>query len=78
MLSKVSNGGLSTYFKATSNAVRVSQVGTPVKMFYNDEVSHLIPDERKEVNQFQLVDLSGKFNAKSIAVRGMSPCPVHL
>jgi len=70
MLSKVSNGGLNTYFKATSNAVRVSQIGVPAKTIYEDEPSSCIPDQRNSANLFSLNDLTGKFKARSLAVPG--------
>jgi len=70
MLSKVSNGGLSTYFKASSQAVRVKQIGVPAKMFYDDEQSACEPDMRDSANLFSISDFNGKFKAKSVVIPG--------
>lgn len=70
MLSRVSNAGLNTYFKASSNAVRVQQVGAPAKIYYNDEPSSAIPDQRSEATSYSLSDFDGKLKAKSVVVPG--------
>lgn len=66
----MSNAGLNTYFKATSNAVRVTQVGQPAKTYYNDEPSNAIPDLRSEATSYSLSDFNGKLKAKSVVVPG--------
>ena len=70
MLSRVSNAGLNTYFKATSNAVRVTQIGQPAKIYYNDEPSNAIPDLRSEATSYSLSDFDRKLKARSVAVPG--------
>lgn len=66
----MSNAGLNSYFKATSNAVRVTQIGQPAKIYYNDEPSNAIPDLRNEAISYSLSDFNGKLRAKSVAVPG--------
>lgn len=70
MLSRVSNGSLNTYFKATSSAVRVSQIGQPAKTLYGDELSNAIPDLRTEAVSYSINDFNDKLKAKSIVVPG--------
>lgn len=72
MLSRSSNAGLSGYFKATSNAVRVTQIATPVKTLSGDELQPVAPQHNYQLaTSYPVGQLRSKFLATSTAVNGM-------
>jgi len=78
MLSRSSNAGLSGYFKATSNAIRVTQIGTPVKTLSGDELQPVAPQHNYQLaTSYPAGQLRSKFLATSTAVNGQQVRLAH-
>jgi len=70
MLSRASNAGLNQYLKASSNAVRVVKIGTPVKTLSGDEIAQVAPEHNYQTATFYSATLNDKLLARSVAVNG--------